>query len=43
MPQLITKLAFDGRKVTEKIKKEMKGDKHHAKDVYKFDYIVKTV
>lgn len=38
--ELITKLAFDGRKVTEKIKQEMKGDKHHARDIYKFDYIV---
>jgi len=39
---LVIKLAFDGRRVTEKIKKEVKGDKNHSKDVYKFDYIVKN-
>jgi signal transduction histidine kinase len=39
---LVIKLAFDGRRVTEKIKKEVKGDKDNQKDVYKFDYIVKN-
>jgi len=39
---LIIKLAFDGRRVTEKIKKEMKGDINRTKDVFKFNYIVKN-
>lgn len=38
----INKLAFDGKKFTEKVKCEIRGDKRNSKDIYRFDYIVKN-
>lgn len=38
--QVINKLALDGKKITEKVKREVKGNEKNKKEVYKFNYII---
>lgn len=40
--KVISRLALDGKSVTEKVKNEVKGDCNSTKDIYKFDYIVRN-
>ena len=38
--KVINKLALDGKRINEKIKREVKGDKKDKKEIYRFDYII---